>query len=104
MASFNPPPFGNLASTITQSDQLGPATHPPIEVGPPRQKRRLEYLKCDFCRRSKKKVSVLQYHMHPIHPRRDLQLDVLSANPPSVNGQAKNAKGVTRRDLPARRL
>lgn len=42
--------------------------------------------------------------MHHIRPRRDLQLNVLSANPPSVNGQVKNVKGVKQGDLNAQRL
>ncbi|OBT97675.2 hypothetical protein VE01_04595 [Pseudogymnoascus verrucosus] len=46
--------FGSLAP-ITQSDYPDSTTRPAIELGPPRQKRRLEYVKCDFCRRSKKK-------------------------------------------------
>jgi hypothetical protein len=136
-------PFSGSLAPITQSDYLDSTTHPAIELGPPRQKRKLEYVKCDFCRRSKKKVSVSQYHMRPnppilpsspffshsfspllaqfpiplrptptfpsplcasTHRRCNLQLGALSVNPPSANGQAKNAKGVTQRDLPARRL
>jgi hypothetical protein len=69
MASSNPLPSSRVAP-VTQSDYLGLTTHPAIELGPPRQKRRLKYVKCDFCRRSKKKVSVvLQYQMRPsLHP------------------------------------
>lgn len=101
---FNDPSFDTLARAIPQSDNPGPIAHHATGFRLPRQRRRLEYVKCDFCRRSKKKVSAVQYHMHLIYPRRSLHLDVLSANPPSVNGQARNAKGVTRRDLPAPRL
>ncbi|KFZ11042.1 hypothetical protein V502_07775 [Pseudogymnoascus sp. VKM F-4520 (FW-2644)] len=53
MASFDPLLFLSLAAM--RSDHLGPTAHPAIELGPPRQRRRLEYVKCDFCRRSKKK-------------------------------------------------
>lgn len=90
--------------TITRSDHVGPIARPATELGPRRQRRRLEYVKCEFCRRSKKKVSAVQHHVHPIYPRCGLPLNVSSANPPSVNGQARNVTGVTQRDLPAPRL
>ncbi|KFZ01923.1 hypothetical protein V501_09716 [Pseudogymnoascus sp. VKM F-4519 (FW-2642)] len=53
--------FGSLAP-ITQSDYPDSTTRPAIEPGPPRQKRRLEYVKCDFCRRSKKKCEPSERH------------------------------------------
>lgn len=64
MGSFNHPSLGSETSALAR--YLG--THPVIDLGSPRQRRRLEYVKCDFCRRSKKKVSVLKYHMRLIPP------------------------------------
>ncbi|KFX92992.1 hypothetical protein V490_05046 [Pseudogymnoascus sp. VKM F-3557] len=46
------------SSEIERIDMMPPESltaHPAIELGPQRQKRRLDYVKCDFCRRSKKK-------------------------------------------------
>ncbi|KFY05640.1 hypothetical protein V492_08388 [Pseudogymnoascus sp. VKM F-4246] len=52
-------PFGHLSNnstlTTTQPGHFDLATRPSIELGPRRQRRRLEYIKCDFCRQSKKK-------------------------------------------------
>lgn len=65
MAFSNSLPSSSVAP-VTQPDYLGPTTHPAIELRPPRQKRRLEYVKCGLCRRDKQKVSaVLQYQMRP---------------------------------------
>ncbi|KFY94771.1 hypothetical protein V500_03065 [Pseudogymnoascus sp. VKM F-4518 (FW-2643)] len=55
IATINRHPFSGSLAPITQSDYLDSTTHPAIELGPPRQKRKLEYVKCDFCRRDKKK-------------------------------------------------
>jgi hypothetical protein len=96
MALFNHPSLGTPASTIHQSDYFALTTHPVIELGPLRKRRRLEYVKCDFCRRAKKKVSVLHVCGPSTH---DVTYDSFFARPLALGGFT-----LTQRDLTARRL
>jgi hypothetical protein len=51
--------FDTPASSTGQPHNLALTTRPAIEPNPPKKRRRLAYLKCDFCRGAKKKVSIV---------------------------------------------
>jgi hypothetical protein len=51
--------FDTPASSTGRPHNLALTPRPAIEPNPPKKKRRLAYLKCDFCRGAKKKVSIV---------------------------------------------
>ncbi|KFY52789.1 hypothetical protein V496_08173 [Pseudogymnoascus sp. VKM F-4515 (FW-2607)] len=89
-ASCNPLPSSSVAP-VTQPDYLGPTTHPAIELGPPRQKRRLEYVKCDFCRRSKKKCEPSERQWPGEKCQRCIEKGFTCSAPTKKNGDVPDA-------------